>query len=477
MEYLVLKMDGMWSTYDVRTLGIHGYGGGGDMVVHHGLKGCLDHWILRSSPLLPPLQMISMIVKMENLNEVRVKELRSDNRTELRNHKQEEFCDENGISQNFSSPCTPEQNGVAERKNKTLIERARTMCPVHIPNHRDHLGKFDEKADDGFFLSEDDETISQSSTERDSINFNENRSFLNANYLNPKDSGSPEEPPEFTSADDHPVVNKHDHSDSTDNLEHVKIKDNVINDQLSKLQTSPRTILPSAEVILQPLVPQDRWSREKHIKLVNIAGEPLDGITTRSKVRDSEAASAYKCMYVNFLFEMEPKKLIEALEEEGWIIAMQEELNQFERNKNKAKLVAQGYNQQEGIDYEETFAPVARLEAIRIFLAYAAYMADYDVLYDKVPIFYDNTSAIAISNHPVLHSRTKHIDIRYHFNKDHILKGGIELHFVPTDLQLTDIFIKLLPRPSFTRLVAELGMLNIEKQVSDKKKALSDSLT
>ncbi|GJY87904.1 retrovirus-related pol polyprotein from transposon TNT 1-94, partial [Tanacetum coccineum] len=49
-------------------------------------------------------------------------------------------------------------------------------------------------------------------------------------------------------------------------------------------------------------------------------------------------------------------------EEEGWIIAMQEELNQFERNK------------QEGIDYEETFVPVARLEAIGIFLAYAAYM-------------------------------------------------------------------------------------------------------
>ncbi|GKA09592.1 retrovirus-related pol polyprotein from transposon TNT 1-94 [Tanacetum coccineum] len=156
--------------------------------------------------------------------------------------------------------------------------------------------------------------------------------------------------------------------------------------------------------------------------------------------------------------------------------------------KNKTRLVAQGYNQQEGIDYEETFAPVARLEAIRIFLAYAAYMvlygvqldvmkfvrglwypkgsgfnlkaysdsdyagcnldrkstsggcqiksqlADYDVLYDKVPIFCDNTSAIAISNNPVLHSRRKYIDIRYHFIRDHILKGDIELYFVPTDL-------------------------------------------
>ncbi|GJR64139.1 hypothetical protein Tco_0010204 [Tanacetum coccineum] len=101
-------------------------------------------------------------------------------------------------------------------------------------------------------------------------------------------------------------------------------------------------------------------------------------------------------------------------------------------------------------------------------------LADYDILYDKVPIFCDNTSAIVISNNPVLHSRTKHIDIRYHFIRDHILKGDIELHFVPTELQLADIFTKPLAEPSFTRLVAELGMLNIEKQVSDKKKALSD---
>nr|GEY09553.1 retrovirus-related Pol polyprotein from transposon TNT 1-94 [Tanacetum cinerariifolium] len=101
-------------------------------------------------------------------------------------------------------------------------------------------------------------------------------------------------------------------------------------------------------------------------------------------------------------------------------------------------------------------------------------LVDYDVLYDKVSIFCDNTSAISISNNLVLHSRTKHIDIKYHFIRDHILKGDIELHFVPTDLQLADIFTKPLVEPSFTRLVAELGMLNIKTNVSDKKKALSD---
>ncbi|GJZ55957.1 hypothetical protein Tco_0611150 [Tanacetum coccineum] len=104
-------------------------------------------------------------------------------------------------------------------------------------------------------------------------------------------------------------------------------------------------------------------------------------------------------------------------------------------------------------------------------------LADYDVLYNKVPIFCDYKSVIAISNNLVLHYRTKHIDIRYHFIRDHILKGEIKLHFVPTDLQLADIFTKPLAEPSFTRWVAELDMFNIEKQVSDKKKALSDHLT
>nr|GEW60036.1 retrovirus-related Pol polyprotein from transposon TNT 1-94 [Tanacetum cinerariifolium] len=224
--------------------------------------------------------------------------------------------------------------------------------------------------------------------------------------------------------------------------------------------------------------------------------------------------------------------------------------------RNKARLVAQGYRQEEGIHYDKAFAPVARLEAIRIFLVYAAYMGfmvyqmnvknaflngklskevyvqlpprfenseflNYVCKLDKAlhglkqaprawyqanpkeshllavkRVFRKSTSrgyqilsgkfvcwsakkqslmamslaevdVISISNNLVLHSRTKDIYMRYHFIKDYILKGNIELYFVPTDLQLADLFTKPLAEPSFTRLVAELGKMDSKLNVDE----------
>ncbi|GJW12645.1 hypothetical protein Tco_1578472, partial [Tanacetum coccineum] len=81
---------------------------------------------------------------------------------------------------------------------------------------------------------------------------------------------------------------------------------------------------------------------------------------------------------------------------------------------------------------------------------------------------FKSTSAIAISCNPVQHSRTKHIAVRYHFIKEHVEKGTIELYFVNTDYQLADIFTKALPVDRFTYLVSRLGMRSLSLQELDR---------
>ena len=85
---------------------------------------------------------------------------------------------------------------------------------------------------------------------------------------------------------------------------------------------------------------------------------------------------------------------------------------------------------------------------------------DYGFKLEKIHIFCDSKSAIAITQNPVQHSRTKHIDIRYHFIREHVMNGIVELHFVPSEKQLADIFTNTLDELTFSRLVSELGMLN-----------------
>nr|GEW23583.1 hypothetical protein [Tanacetum cinerariifolium] len=159
---------------------------------------------------------------------------------------------------------------------------------------------------------------------------------------------------------------------------------------------------------------EDRRSRDKRIKLMNIIGDPREGMLTRSMAAKLTTASTSKCLFADFFSKIEPKKVSEALKHLGWVDAMQEELNQFYKNKvwtlvplsygkiaigskwvfrnkkdkhgivttNKARLVARGYNHEEGINYDETFAPVARMEAIKMFLSFATYMNFIDFQMD-----------------------------------------------------------------------------------------------
>nr|GFB27826.1 retrovirus-related Pol polyprotein from transposon TNT 1-94 [Tanacetum cinerariifolium] len=85
-------------------------------------------------------------------------------------------------------------------------------------------------------------------------------------------------------------------------------------------------------------------------------------------------------------------------------------------------------------------------------------LTDYGFHFNKILIYCDSKSAIAISCNPFQHSRTKHIAVRYHFIKEHVEKGTIELYFVKTDYQLADIFTKALPADRFNYLVRRLGM-------------------
>nr|GEW80536.1 ribonuclease H-like domain-containing protein [Tanacetum cinerariifolium] len=85
-------------------------------------------------------------------------------------------------------------------------------------------------------------------------------------------------------------------------------------------------------------------------------------------------------------------------------------------------------------------------------------LTDYGFHFDKIPMCCDSKAAIAISYNPVQHLRTKHIDVRYHFIKEKVKKGIVELFFIGTEYQLADLFTKSLSEDSFKYLVRRLGM-------------------
>ncbi|GJX90472.1 hypothetical protein Tco_0343798 [Tanacetum coccineum] len=91
-------------------------------------------------------------------------------------------------------------------------------------------------------------------------------------------------------------------------------------------------------------------------------------------------------------------------------------------------------------------------------------LTDYGFKFNKIPLYCDNKSAIALCCNNVQHSRAKHIDIRYHFIKEQVENGIVELYFVRTEYQLADIFTKPLPRERFNFLIDKLGMKSMSPE-------------
>jgi len=87
-------------------------------------------------------------------------------------------------------------------------------------------------------------------------------------------------------------------------------------------------------------------------------------------------------------------------------------------------------------------------------------LKDIKVVYDEpISIFCDNTSAINISKNSVMHSRTKHVSIRYHFLREKVAENELKLEYVPTKDQVADIFTKALPKDTFEYLQEKLGVI------------------
>ncbi|KAH9698504.1 Integrase catalytic domain-containing protein [Citrus sinensis] len=359
--------------------------------------------------------------------------IRSDHGGEFENHAFESFCNNLGIEHQFSSPRTPQQNGVVERKNRSIQEMARTMlnenalpkyfwaeavntacyvlnrvlirpnlnktpyelwkdrkpnigyfkvfgCKCFVLNTKDNLGKFDSKSDVGIFLG-------YSNSSKAYRVYNKRTLVVEESMHVTFDESNPSST-EKVVVDDDAGEEEQEEEASNDNQEDAPHGIQEEHHEEPNVEQNEGT---------SQTLPKEWRYVSSHPKDV-ILGDPSRGITTRSSLRNT-------CEHNAFISQIEPKSFEDAENDESWIMAMQEELNQFERNnvwelvpklehksvigtkwvfrnkmdesgvvvRNKARLVAQGYNQEEGIDFDETFAPVARLESIRMLLAYACH--------------------------------------------------------------------------------------------------------
>ena len=401
--------------------------------------------------------------RAQNEFELKVKKIRSDNGSEFKNLQVEEFLEEEGIKHEFSAPYTPQQNGVVERKNRTLIDMARTMlgefktperfwseavntachainrvylhrllkktsyelltgnkpnvsyfrvfgskCYILVKKGRN--SKFAPKAVEGFLLGYDSNTKAYRVFNKSSglvevssdVVFDETNGSPREQVVDLDDVDEEDVPTAAMRAmaigDVRPLEQKEQDQPSSSTMVHPPTQDDEQVHQEEECDQGGAQDDQVMEEEAQPAPPtQVRAMIQRDHPVDQILGDISKGVTTRSRLVNF-------CEHYSFVSSIEPFRVEEALLDPDWVLAMQEELNNFKRNevwtlvprpkqnvvgtkwvfrnkqdehgvvtRNKARLVAKGYAQVAGLDFEETFAPVARLESIRILLAYAAH--------------------------------------------------------------------------------------------------------
>ncbi|KAK1647541.1 hypothetical protein QYE76_065346 [Lolium multiflorum] len=345
---------------------------------------------------------IDFATEVQRQHNLLIMAIRSDNGSEFKNYTLNDFLSDEGIRHQYSAAYTPQQNGVAERKNRTLMDMARSMMAEYKSRYN--------------FWAEAISTACHSSNRlylRKGLNKTPYEILTgnkpNISYF--KVFGSSGIIIEscsvrFEENDSSQVGQVDVCADQAHEVEHSQVieeapiegQDGDPNDQVDQV-TPPRPKRTKEEIEARRLARRDRTLEIRGHTHDKVLGDVRAKVSTRRQLANFSNHHAY-------ISVVEPKKVFEALEDSDWVEAMHEELNNFKRNKvwtlvekpkecrnvigtkwifknkqdefgnivrNKARLVAQGFSQVEGIDFGETYAPVARLESIRILLAYASH--------------------------------------------------------------------------------------------------------